>query len=128
MRKNKVVLYITTVGLAALFILGVAYAQDDVISLEHDIFLKRKRPAAVFPHALHTDKAEIDCLECHHIYKDGENVWDEYEETGCTTCHNLETHGKRLPAMKAFHTNCKGCHAKEGKGPLTCGECHPKKK
>lgn len=128
MKKNKVALYIAIAGLASLFIIGVVYAQDDIISLEHDVFVGRERPAALFPHALHTDKAEIDCLECHHIYKDGENVWDESEESDCTACHSLQADGKKLPAMRAFHANCKGCHTKENKGPLTCGECHPWKK
>lgn len=128
MKKNKTALYIAIVGLVALFIFGLAYAQDDIISLEHDIFVKRERPAALFPHALHTDKAKIACLECHHIYKDGENVLDEPEESDCTACHTLKPDDKKLPAMRAFHANCKGCHAKEGKGPLTCGECHPRKK
>ncbi len=129
MKKNKIALYVAIVGLASLFILGSVYAQDDINSLQHDIFSTRERPAAIFPHTLHADDLAIDCLDCHHIYdKDGENVWEDTEESDCTACHGLEADGKKLPAMKAFHDNCKGCHAKENKGPLTCGECHPRKK
>ena len=128
MKKNRIALYIAIAGLASLFIIGAVYAQDDIKSLKHDIFVERERPAALFPHALHADEAGIDCLECHHIYKDGENVWDESEESDCTACHSLKADDKKLPAMRAFHANCKGCHAKEGKGPLTCGECHLRKK
>lgn len=128
MKKNRIALYIAIAGVAFLFILGAAYAQDDINLLEHDAFIERERPGAVFSHALHTDEAEIDCLACHHIYENGENVWDDSAETECAGCHKLEVNGKTIPLMKAFHENCKGCHEKEGKGPLTCGECHPRKK
>lgn len=129
MKKNRTALFIAVTGLAFFLILGVAYAQDDIKWLEHDIFIDRERPAAAFPHALHTDEAEIDCLMCHHIYDEtGENVWDDSSESECAECHKVEKTGKVLPLMKAFHANCKECHAKENKGPLTCGECHPKKK
>lgn len=127
MKKNNIALFISIAGLAFLFILGAAYAQDDIKSLKHDVFIDRERPAAVFSHTFHADNLGIDCLECHHIYKNGENVWDDSSESECAACHKLEADGKTLPLMKAFHTNCKGCHKKD-KGPLTCGECHPKRK
>lgn len=125
MKKNNIELFLSIAGLAFLFILGAAYAQDDIKQLEHDIFIERERPAAVFSHTLHTDEAEIDCLACHHKYENGENVWDDSAETECAECHKLEADGKMMPLMKALHANCKGCHEKE-KGPLTCGECHPR--
>lgn len=123
--KRKSVALVMTV--ACVFVFALAYAQDDIQSLEHDIFVGRQRPAAVFSHEQHADTAGIDCMECHHAYENGENVWDDSMETDCTACHVLEAEGKKMSAMKAFHTNCKGCHEKEGKGPVTCGECHPRK-
>ncbi|MBW2569327.1 MAG: cytochrome c3 family protein [Deltaproteobacteria bacterium] len=127
MKKNKTALFVMVTGLAFLFIFGVAYAQDDITSLKHDAFIERNRPAAVFPHSLHADEAGIDCLECHHIYDEaGENIWDDSSESECAECHKVEAEGKTMSLMKAFHVNCKGCHEKENKGPLTCGECHPK--
>ena len=128
MSKKNMALYIALVGLASLVVFGAAYAQDDTIWLEHDIFVKRERPGVSFPHALHADELGIDCLECHHIYKNDENLWDDSEETDCTACHGLKREGEKLSAEQAFHTNCKGCHTKQGKGPVTCGECHPWKK
>jgi hypothetical protein len=128
MSKKNMALYIAFVGLASLVIFGVAYAQDDTIWLEHDIFVGRERPGVTFPHALHADELGLDCLECHHIYKNGENIWDDSEETDCTACHGLKAEGKKMSADKALHTNCKGCHTREGKGYVTCGECHPWKK
>ncbi|MBA3019353.1 MAG: cytochrome c family protein [Proteobacteria bacterium] len=129
MNNNKIILYLVIVACVAPFILfSAAFAQDDIKQLQHDIFVNRERPAAVFPHTLHSDALGIDCLECHHIYKNGENVWDESELSDCTGCHSLKADGKKMSAMRAFHTNCKNCHLKENKGPVTCGECHPKKK
>ncbi|MFH1673842.1 MAG: acidic tetraheme cytochrome c3 TmcA [Pseudomonadota bacterium] len=128
MKANKIALYIVAAGLASLFILGTAYAQDEIQWLEHGIFVGRERPAAAFSHALHSDDLGIDCLECHHIYENGENVWDDSAESDCTACHKLEAEGRKMPAVKAFHTNCQGCHKEEGKGPITCGECHPRKR
>ncbi len=126
MKKSNTALFLLISGLAFLFILGTAYAQDDIVSLKHDVFIERERPAAIFPHALHTDDAGIDCMACHHLYENGENVWDDSSETECAACHKLEADGKTMPLMKAFHANCKGCHAEQNQGPLTCGECHPK--
>lgn len=128
MKTKKIALYVVVAGLASLFIFGAAYAQDEIQWLEHDIFVGRERPAAVFSHAVHADDLGIDCLECHHIYENGENVWDDSEESDCTACHKLEAEGKKMPAVKAFHANCQGCHKDEAKGPITCGECHPRKK
>jgi len=125
MKKNSSALF-AIAGLALLWFVCSAYAQDEITLLEHDAFIGRERPAAAFPHALHTDKAGIDCLECHHVYNEaGENIWDDSSETECAECHKIEADGKMMPLMKAFHTNCKGCHEKEN-GPLTCGECHPR--
>ena len=101
MKKNKTALFVTATVLAFLFILGVAYAQDDIKSLKHDVFIERERPAAVFPHVFHTDEAEIDCLMCHHIYDEtGENIWDDSSESECAECHKLEGDGKVLPLMR----------------------------
>ncbi|MBP2678571.1 MAG: Class cytochrome family, partial [Deltaproteobacteria bacterium] len=36
------------------------------------------------------------------------------------------TEGKALSAKEAFHTQCKGCHQKEKKGPEKCDGCHKK--
>jgi hypothetical protein len=124
--KRKTVALVTMVSFV--LVLAVAYAQEGIESLEHDVFADRQRPAAIFSHELHADTQGIDCLECHHAYENGENVWDDSQETDCTTCHGLEAAGKTISAMKAFHTKCKGCHEEKGEGPVTCGECHPKKK
>ena len=126
MKKNNMLIFIA--GLLGLFVFGSVYAQEDIQKLEHDIFINRERPVVAFPHALHADDLGLDCFECHHIYKDGDNVWDESELCDCSGCHSLEADGKKMSLMRAFHTNCKGCHLEQNKGPVTCGECHSKKK
>lgn len=128
MKKNLAVFSLFAV-LACVCVCVPAFGQDHIVTLEHNIFVDRQRPAALFSHTVHADDAAIDCLECHHIYdENGENVWEDSEESDCTACHLLDKSGKAMPAMEAFHANCKGCHVTEGKGPLTCGECHPRTK
>jgi hypothetical protein len=123
--KKKLAVCSVVAVLVAICVSMSVYAQDDMMTLEPDIFVDRQRPAVLFPHSLHADELGIDCLECHHVYDaKGENVWDDSEESNCTACHKLEADGKKMPAMKAFHTNCQGCHEEEGRGPVTCGECH----
>jgi hypothetical protein len=111
-------------------------AQEEELVIESaDVFGKKQRPAVVFKHELHFD-AFPDCIECHHIYEknngEKENVWSG-EEQSCSDCHKRVKEDNRLPLMEAFHNNCTKCHremAKEKKkaGPVTCGECHVRKK
>ena len=128
MKKNLALCSVIAV-LACVCVCVSVSAQDHITKLEHNIFVDRQRPAALFFHTVHAEDEGIDCLECHHIYdSSGENVWDDSEESDCTACHLLEDSGKLMPAMKAFHDICKGCHVREEKGPVTCGECHPRTK
>lgn len=121
---------ILVMALMAIFIAsGFAYAQQEVLKLEHQAFGKRQRPGVTFPHAKHFES--IDCLQCHHFYADGKNVWDESRETNCSACHALKAEQKKMELMNAFHGTCLTCHRKDkaaGKksGPVMCGECHVK--
>ncbi|MBT3311448.1 MAG: cytochrome c3 family protein [Desulfobacterales bacterium] len=119
-----------------LFLLSVpiVLAQPDEIILEHNRSLKdRKRPPVFFNHELHME--EIDCLDCHHRYENGENVLDEDElEDGnpaalCITCHKAE---KSADLKKTFHGSCLKCHIQESKNgnnrsPRICIGCHKQK-
>ena len=119
--------------LLVLLSVAVAYAQESEIILKSpDESRTPSRPAVTFPHEEHMD--QLDCLECHHQYKDGVNVLDEDDlEEGnadqlCSACHTDES---RINLRRAFHRLCIGCHRKlrlEGKptGPGLCGECHIK--
>jgi hypothetical protein len=92
---------------------------------------EKQRPAVTFPHNRHVETG-LSCKDCHHIYKNGENILDESKlEEGnkdirCSACHGPKS---QLNLEKAFHNQCIGCHKKyqkEGKktGPRYCGGCH----
>ena len=114
--------------LASMLCLVPAYGQEDIVSLEDSAFKDRQRPAAVFNHEEHNEKAEIEeCDVCHHLYVDGEKVADESsEDQSCSDCHTVEGGGEAPALMKAYHNLCKDCHRENNKGPITCGECHPR--
>ncbi len=61
-----------------------------------------------FPHQMHTEDFEIDCIDCHHEVNAGklQSPHEEYFEDfwiRCSECHHDES--KALPARK-----CSVCH------------------
>lgn len=95
---------------------------------------EKNRGPVAFPHELHMEGFE--CLDCHHIMENGENVLDESDleegnpEVLCSSCHNPQSDIKK---KEAFHYQCMGCHdtyrmTPEKTGPTLCGECHILKK
>jgi hypothetical protein len=110
---------------AMLFIVN-AWSQEDMKVVPSDDFARPRRPAAVFPHDQHNEKAKIEnCNQCHHVFEDGKRLEDESSEgQPCSDCHGLEKAGRQPGLMMAFHLNCKGCHEAQQKGPIMCGECH----
>lgn len=106
-----------------------AYSQEDMEVIEDVGFSKRQRPPAVFRHDDHNEKAALeDCAECHHVYEDGNKLEDESsEDQSCSECHDEKGSGDMPGLRKAFHTNCKGCHLAQQKGPVMCGSCHVRK-
>lgn len=124
MNPRAVVVW-TLVAVGTLCIVN-AWSQEDLKAVSPDPFLAPQRPAAVFPHDAHNEKAGIEnCNQCHHVYTDGKLVEDESsEDRRCSDCHGLDDAGRQPGLMKAFHLNCKGCHQEQKKGPVMCGECH----
>ena len=108
--------------------LATIHAQEDLTRIDNSVFTKAVRPAVLFQHDEHNQKAGIDeCNECHHIYEDGERLeYESSEDQMCSECHTLQPSDNPLPLMKAFHKNCKGCHTEKKSGPIMCGECHTK--
>jgi len=105
-------------------------AQEDMMKIDNTVFENPVRRPVKFHHEAHNDSAGIyECNECHHVYKDGIIVeYESSEDKRCSDCHGLkEATDIKLPLMKAFHTNCKGCHLENKTGPMMCGECHIKK-
>ena len=102
------------------------YAQEDMVFVDNSMFKNPQRMPSNFRHDIHNEKAGIvDCNVCHHVYKDGKFIEDESsEDKRCIDCHQLKNMGKKPSLMRAYHMNCKGCHAKKKAGPVMCGECH----
>ena len=124
---KKSAFFICASLMVTLLIVGSIYAQEDMVVINADGFERSRRPPAVFRHDEHNEAAEIEeCNECHHVYDDdGKLVEDESSEDQlCSDCHELKASGRKPALMKAFHTNCKGCHLKKKKGPVMCGQCH----
>jgi c(7)-type cytochrome triheme protein len=148
MRRGYFLVWMSILGIVGLLWAVNLEAQPDDISLDdNEVFTSRSRPAVEFPHLRHFDDASIECSECHHRFKDGENIVDEgeleedAEGIKCSSCHKGEAGFRFKPDLdptkrtlqQAYHRMCTSCHRqlkKENKtaGSVTCGGCHPKKK
>ena len=140
---------VLAVALSAVFFLTIgsltAMDMPDTITMNSKVFSKHTKNLVTFHHKKHADNAKISCTDCHHVYKDGKNVWKEGDPVKkCDTCHTKT--GKPPKGMKkaekikeyckyAMHANCKGCHKKmiDKKSPMgkklrKCSGCHPNKK
>ncbi len=124
----KTKLFIIILGLIALSAMAGFSGQDES-RMDTSAFEKNRRPAALFDHDDHNEKAELDdCWVCHHVWEDGKLVIDESsEDTPCSDCHGLTPQPDNDMALaNAFHTQCRTCHFDKGKGPVLCGQCHRK--
>ena len=116
----------------------------DEIAIGSKLWPERKFGDAKFTHKKHVQDHKIPCADCHHVYKDGKNVWTEGQEVKkCDACHTFAKTGKalmqataeekKLSLHSALHQNCRGCHLKVNKekenqaAPVQCMGCHPKK-
>ena len=116
---------------------GILKATDvpDEISIKSDAFQAYKKGPVKLSHKKHIVDYKIACAECHHVFKDGKNVFKEGDPVQkCSGCHDpVESKGNVKKLMLAYHKNCQGCHKdleKAGKptGPTTkCNDCHEKK-
>ncbi|HEX9204869.1 MAG TPA: cytochrome c3 family protein [Candidatus Deferrimicrobiaceae bacterium] len=106
----------TALVVAAVFAFGTAFAAppDKVVIKE----IQKQKAPVTFTHKAHGEKVKA-CADCHHADKAG-------AEQKCAKCHGDKTDGKKLSLKEAFHTQCKGCHQKEKKGPTKCDDCHKK--
>jgi len=104
--------------------------------LDHHVYKRDRKGPVEFSHGDHAEAYEVECTECHHVYKNGKNVWKEGDPVAnCGDCHDpLKNNGKVKNLRLAFHKNCKGCHkrlVKEGiveNAPYRrCSDCHERK-
>lgn len=111
---------------------GIAAGQDedsDISRMDTSAFDTLRRPAALFDHDTHNEKAQLeDCEACHHVWENGKIVEGESsEDSPCSECHSIKANADNGMALaNAFHTQCRTCHIDTGKGPLLCGQCHKK--
>ena len=107
----------------------------NVILLNNQGYNKKRKGPVEFTHKKHAYDYRLLCWDCHHEYKDGQNIWVPWGETKeCSQCHDpKKNEPNKIMLQKAFHYQCKGCHekfAKIGKkagGYDKCGSCHMKK-
>ena len=125
---KKAAVFILAIVMISVFLFVSAYSQEEMTFVENSVFKKPERTPSIFRHDEHNEIAGIEeCNACHHVYENGILLEGESsEDQRCSDCHELKASGSTPALMKAYHTNCKGCHLKQKKGPIMCGECHLK--
>ena len=107
----------------------------NVILLNNQAYKKKRKGPVEFTHKKHAYDYRLFCWDCHHEYKDGQNIWVPWGETKeCSQCHDpKKKEPNKIMLQKAFHFECKGCHKQMEKigrkaGAYDkCGGCHMKK-
>ena len=138
MQMKKGIFTLALIILTGLLFLGVGalIAADlpEEIAISSEGYKADKKGPVNLSHKKHAVEYKASCNECHHVYKDGKNVWTATDPVQkCGECHNpLKSEGKVKKLQTAYHKNCKDCHkaaAKEGKDApyKKCNDCHEKK-
>jgi Ni/Co efflux regulator RcnB len=147
MGKRLLAVFAVALLVGTVVLLGLSGAAQEVpekMVIKSELWKEHTKAGVEFSHKKHAEDYNIKCNECHHVYKDGKNVWKEGDEVQkCMACHTEPTiqGEKRLPEAQqklnlklAFHNNCTGCHRdlkrkdreKYADIPTTCLNCHPK--
>ena len=110
---------------------SMSSSAPDKVAIDSKQYKKKTKESLTFSHGDHI-KHGAACTECHHVYKDGKNVWQEGAGVQkCGECHDAEKKNGNAPNLKtAFHNQCQGCHkdvGDEAKAPVKkCNSCHKK--
>ena len=135
MRKRIFFMGVVILSIALFIGGGILIAKDapDEFNIKSDVFEKRKYKPTKLTHKKHNVDYKIACMECHHVYKEGKNIYKEGDPVQkCSECHDVKkSEGKKKKLMLAFHKNCQGCHrelkkAEKKTGPVKCNKCHEK--
>lgn len=144
MRARLLIVLALTAFLGGVVLLNLSGAADvpDVITLKSTLWEEHTKSPVTFTHEKHSKEYDIACTECHHVYKDGKNVWQEGDPVQkCQECHDeptvvgerrLSEEEQQRNLKLAFHENCLGCHRKlkmkdrQRDIPTTCTDCHPR--
>ena len=138
---NFVVMVLAVLISGLLFAAGLLKAAEeqeppDEITIQTEGYKARKKGPVEFSHSDHAENYDTECKECHHVYEDGKNVWEEGDHVKkCVECHDPNvSKGKVKKLMIAYHKNCKDCHKQRVKDGLSddapykkCKDCHEKK-
>ena len=138
MKKRILLLSAVILSVAVFAGVGILIATDipDEIPIKSDAFTTYKKGPVPFTHKKHNVDYKITCAECHHVYKEGKNIYKEGDPVKkCSACHDpLKSNGEVKKLMLAYHKNCMGCHkalekAAKKTGPTKkCNDCHENKK
>ena len=149
--KKGSLLVLAVAALSVVLLFTVVYATQkahDNITMESKVFKKHKKALVTLTHKKHNVDYKIVCTDCHHVYKDGKNVWkeaDAVQKCDSKKCHDKAKAPKAKEGEKklsrkekasqgyfysAIHENCVGCHKdlkkkKKPTGPTACKKCHP---
>ena len=143
MKKRRLVscMAISALVFSAALLALAAQQPPEEITIKPSIWSNLTKTSVQFTHKKHSTEYKAACNECHHVWKDGKNVWKEGDEVQtCDKCHTepttqgemkLSPDQKKLNLKFAFHTQCWNCHRKlkkenpASKGPIVCSGCHP---
>jgi cytochrome c553 len=149
MRGGKLISSISVLTALVLVVAFAVVAADnkapDVIDISSPkVWPNPTKKNLPFSHKKHSEEYKVTCVDCHHDYKDGKNIWKEGDPVQkCEACHTdatikdvnkLPPEQQKLNLNLAFHNNCRGCHQKikkENKDsliPVACTGCHAAEK
>ena len=100
--------------LMVLLLVGIllipAFSQEDMEVVDNEGFSKKQRPPVTFRHDEHNETAEIeDCIECHHVYENGEKLEDgSSEDQSCSECHDEKSTEKKNRPEKGLSFKLQG--------------------
>jgi len=114
-------------GILVGFVFSILIASS-VFAAKDEIVFDAPNGKVTLTHKKHNETLKIDCLKCHHTWKQGEAAGKL-----CKECHKAQKEGNAPSAKDALHKNCKGCHdeakkANKPTGPTGCTQCHVKAK
>ena len=112
---------------------GLAEELDSIL-IDNKGYKKQRKGPVEFTHLEHAKDYKLSCWDCHHDYKDEENVWVPWGTTQkCSECHDPQKKQDKVASLqKAFHLNCRNCHKAlqqqdKDTGPYReCSGCHTK--
>lgn len=124
-KKAKIAIVLAVAAFFMIVLLQGASAQKKapksmILKLEGGKF-----PPVSFSHPVHTEKAGMDCVVCHHKDKEPK------QPGSCMPCHDIKNvKNGAIPIKDAYHKKCIACHreasAKGVSAPAKCNDCHKK--